>query len=188
MDEREINENLEVENSENVDKVEEMGPMDFEKENNEGVKNDEKLNESSEDDEKTRAEINEKSEYSDEVNKYMHSKEELEVYQNANLREVEINGRKCLISENIDMTQKDEAGRTNEERIKAGKSPIDKEGETVELHHVGQHHSSPFAELTFNQHRSKEVYSILHDTNKSESEIDRTQFEKEKNRHWLDRL
>ena len=42
------------------------------------------------------------------------------------------------------------------------------------------------AELTQEQHRSKENYSILHDT-KKDSEIDRKAFDNERENHWKSR-
>ena len=114
---------------------------------------------------------------------------EYEIYKKAGLKEAEINGKKCLIRDDIDWDQKDAEGRTNRERVNLKPPegplvPINKNGEKVELHHIGQHQDSPFAELTMQEHRSKENYAILHDTSKEESEIDRNQFNKEKKEYW----
>lgn len=81
------------------------------------------------------------------------------------------------------MNQKDELGRTNKERMENGQPPITKNGETVELHHIGQKADSPLAELTTQEHRGKGNDTILHDKQK-ESEIDRTEFAKERENHW----
>ncbi len=91
-----------------------------------------------------------------------------------------------MVRNDIDMNQKDEMGRTNKERMEQGLSPISKNGETIELHHIGQHSDSPLAELTTSEHRGQGNDSILHDKTK-ESEIDRNKFNKEKETHWENR-
>lgn len=111
------------------------------------------------------------------------SMKEYEVYKNAGLQEAEISGKKCLVRSDIDWRQKDSMGRTNEQRAKEGLSPINKDGNTIELHHVGQKHNAPLAELTSEEHRGKENSSVLHDT-KKESEIDRVAFSTERSDHW----
>lgn len=140
-------------------------------------------------DAKTRAEINEQSNYSSEVNDNIRSVEELKVYQDAGLHEEKVDGKTSLVRDDIDWNSVvDEKGRTNAERAKEGKSPINRNGEKVELHHVGQHNDSPLAELTFKEHRSKANDSILHDKSKP-SEIDRETFEnKERVNHWKHRI
>lgn len=128
--------------------------------------------------------------WSDEIIDAIKSIKEYEIYKKAGLQEVEINGRKCLIRSDIDWEQKDEYGRTNRERIEKNPplSPINKNGETIELHHIGQKADSPFAELTKKEHMQDGNNQILHDTSKRESEIDRNgEFKKEKQEHWLAR-
>lgn len=135
-----------------------------------------------------RAEINEKSNYSPEVNAYINSVEELEIYQKAGLEEVQINGRTCLIRSDIDMDQVvDDFGMTNADLIKEGYAPFDRNGHRIELHHIGQKNDAPLAELTFEEHRSSDTYSILHDTSK-ESEINRNDFSDEREAHWKSRV
>lgn len=109
--------------------------------------------------------------------------EEAEIYKKAGLEEVEVNGKKCLIRDEIDWNQKDEMGRTNKERAEQGLSPITKDEKTVELHHIGQHADSPLAELTPEEHRGKGNDTILHNKTK-ESEIDRQAFAGERSSHW----
>lgn len=127
--------------------------------------------------------IKEETGWSDEIIDAIGSMEEYQIYKDAGLVEAEIDGRKCLINPNIDMNQKDAFGRTNKERMEQGLAPLDKNGNPIELHHIGQKNDSPLAELTQEQHRSKENYSILHDT-KKESEIDRKAFDNERENHW----
>ena len=120
--------------------------------------------------------IKEETGWSDEIIDAIGSMEEYQIYKDAGLIEAEIDGRKCLINPNIDMNQTDNFGRTNKERMEQGLAPLDKNGNPIELHHIGQKNDSPLAELTQEQHRSKENYSILHDT-KKDSEIDRKAFD-----------
>lgn len=60
--------------------------------------------------------INKETGWSDEVIEAIGSMEEYEVYKKAGLREAEINGKKCLIRDDIDWEQKDPMGRANKER------------------------------------------------------------------------
>lgn len=110
-----------------------------------------------------RAEIDEKSDYSSEVNEKISSVKELEVYQKANLKEENIDGRTCLVRDNIDMEYVDpKSGMTNQELMAKGRAPYDaKTGERIELHHIGQDYDSPLAELTENSEHG-DYYSALH--------------------------
>lgn len=128
--------------------------------------------------------IKEETGWSDGIVDYIRSMKEYEIYKNAGLEEREINGKKCLPRSDIDLDQKDEKGRTNKERMEKGKPPLDKNGESIELHHIGQKSDSPFAELTKTEHIRNGNDTILHDKNK-ESEIDRVKRHlKEKREYW----
>lgn len=127
--------------------------------------------------------LKEETGWSDEIVDSTRSAEEAEIYKNADLKEEDINGKKCLIRNDIDMEQKDEFGRTNKERMENGNAPLTESGETVELHHIGQKQDSPLAELTTQEHRGKGNDTILHDKQK-ETEIDRDEFAKERKQHW----
>lgn len=130
-----------------------------------------------------KAKIKEETGWSDEIIDAIGSMEEYEIYKNAGLVEVEIDGKKCLVRNDIDWDHKDAMGRTNRERAEQGLSPINKDGKVIELHHIGQHADSPLAELTTEEHRGKGNDTILHNKTK-ESEIDRQVFAKERNEHW----
>lgn len=130
--------------------------------------------------------LKEETGWSDETVDSTRSVEEAEIYKNADLKEEDINGKKCLIRSDIDMEQKDEFGRTNKERMENGNAPLTESGETVELHHIGQKQDSPLAELTTQEHRGKGNDTILHDKQK-ETEIDRCEFAKERKQHWESR-
>ena len=111
---------------------------------------------------------------------------EYEIYDKAGLIYAKINGRDCLIQKDIDWNQKDEYGRTNRERVEQKLSPLDKNGDPIELHHMGQKPDSPLAELPMEKHRGKGNDGILHDKTK-ESEINRGEFDQEKDDHWKTR-
>lgn len=136
--------------------------------------------------EEEKQQIKNETGWSEEIIDAIGSMEEYKIYRDAGLQEVEINGRQCLIRGDIDWEQKDSMGRTNRERVEAGLSPINKDGETIELHHIGQKSNSPLAELTPEEHRGKDNYSVLHDNHK-ESEIDRASFGRERTEHWSER-
>ena len=142
---------------------------------------DENVKEGLTDEEKTK--IKEETGWSDEIVDAIGSWKEYEIYKNANLVEAEIDGKKCLIRNDINWNQKDEMGRTNKERAEQGLSPINKDGKVIELHHIGQHSNSPLAELTQEEHRGKGNDGILHDKTK-ESEINRQAFAEERSNHW----
>lgn len=137
--------------------------------------------------EQEKQKIKEETGWSDEIIDALGSMEEYQVYRDAELQEVEINGRKCLVRNDIDWEQTDSMARTNRERSEAGLSPININGDTIELHHIGQKNDGALAELTPEQHRGKENYSVLHDTQK-ESEIDRVAFNGERSSHWKERV
>ena len=68
------------------------------------------------------------------------------------------------------------------ERAELGRAPIDSQGQPYELHHVGQKSDSPFAELTFTEHRGNNM-SVLHDG--EACELDRTYYNNvERPEHW----
>ena len=142
---------------------------------------DENVKEGLTDEEKTK--IKEETGWSDEIVDAIGSWKEYEIYKNANLIEAEIDGKKCLIRNDINWNHKDEMGRTNKERAEQGLSPINKDGKVIELHHIGQHSNSPLAELTQEEHRGKGNDGILHDKTK-ESEINRQAFAEERSNHW----
>lgn len=135
-------------------------------------------------DEKTK--VKEETGWPDEIIDALASMEEYEIYKNAELHAVQINGKWCLIRDDIDMNQKDADGMTNRQRMERGLPPITKDGESIELHHIGQKQNSPLAELTREEHRGVGNDTVLHDKSK-ESEIDRNKFGKERNEHWKTR-
>ncbi len=136
--------------------------------------------------EEEKRKIKDQTGWSSEIIEVIKSVPEYEIYKKVGLHDVEINGRKCLVRSDTDWEQKDSMGRTNKERAESGLSPINTDGETIELHHIGQKNDGPLAELTPDEHRSKENYSLLHNTRK-ESEIYRNEFNSERSEHWKSR-
>lgn len=114
------------------------------------------------------------------------SEAEANIYEKADLKPVEVNEKDALIRQDIDYTQKDEFGKTNLERMESGRAPLDADGNSIELHHIGQKQDSPLAELTRDEHRGKGNDNILHDK-LSESGINREEFGKERSEHWKSR-
>lgn len=133
----------------------------------------------------TREKLKEKD-FSDAVLDCIGSEAEANIYANAELEGAVINGKFALIRTDIDHDQKDVFGKTNLERMKEGKSPLDNEGRPIELHHIGQKNDSPLAELTVSEHRGKGNDNILHNKLK-ESEINREDFNIERKEYWKSR-
>jgi len=130
--------------------------------------NAEKETEPEEDESEIRAEIDEKSDYSSEVNDHISSVEELEFYQKAGLKEESVDGRTCLVRDDLDYDYVDpKTGLTNRELMERGRPPYDAEsGERIELHHIGQDPEAAFAELEEDSEHG-DYTSVLH---KSEEE------------------
>ena len=121
--------------------------------------------------------------YSDEAIEAIGSEEEAKIYTDAELECRQVNGKDALVRTDIDLDAKDDFGDTNMERMEKGKPPLDRNGKPIELHHIGQASDAPLAELTKAEHMSNGNDLILHDKSK-ESEIDRTEFKKEREEHW----
>ncbi|WP_340742472.1 HNH/ENDO VII family nuclease [Sporosarcina sp. FSL K6-5500] len=141
--------------------------------------------------EEQKIQIKETSGYSDEVIEHISSWEEYEVYRDAGLKEVEVNGRPCLVRD-IDMDHVDpKTGMTNKELMEKGLSPVDaKTGEKIELHHIGQEADSPFAELTADSEHGKE-YKTLHtketESWRNDSSLNNQYNNVERPNHWKSR-
>lgn len=143
-----------------------------------------------------KAKIKEETGWSDAIIDNIANMKQYEVLKNAGLKEVEINGRKCLIKENIDLDYADEDGITNRERMARGLAPLDsKTGKPIELHHLGQKADSPLVELTEEEHRTgeyedgKKNQSLWHDSAK-ETEVhgEGNNWDQERKAHWKERI
>lgn len=142
--------------------------------------------------EEEKAKIKEETGWSDEIIDNIKNMKQYEILKNAGLVEVEINGRKCLIKENIDLDYTDEDGISNRDRIARGLAPLDsKTGKPIELHHLGQKADSPLVELTEEEHRTgeyedgKKNQSLWHD-NAKETEVhgEGNSWDQERKAHW----
>lgn len=107
------------------------------------------------------AAIMQKEGYPLDVIKEFSSMDQFNVCKQAGLKPEMINGKTALLRK-IDLTQVDEHGLTNLERINKGLSPLDPNGIAYELHHVGQNVDSTLAILTEQEHRLGDMYSIWH--------------------------
>jgi hypothetical protein len=141
-----------------------------------------------------KAKIKEESGWSDEIIDNIQNMQQYEVLKNAELKEGEINGRKCLIKE-IDLDYTDADGISNRDRIARGLAPLDsKTGKPIELHHLGQKADSPLVELTVEEHRTgeyedgKKNQSLWHD-NTLETEVhgEGNTWTQERKAHWQSR-
>ena len=181
-----ISEDIELDNLSSIENEIEIDKIETDESK---IEVDEGLSFNSEMNEKSEAErIEEQSNYSSDVNFYMRSEAELGVYQKAGLEEQEIGEKKALIRNDIDWDKVDEKGRTNSERIERGLAPLDSDGDSIELHHVGQKVDSPLAELTFEEHRGKGNDTILHDkTIQSEAHAEGTNWDTERQEYWVSR-
>ena len=123
--------------------------------------------------------------WSDNTVEHIRSIDECKIYKDADLQEAEIGGKKALIRNDIDWGQIDEKGRTNAQRIEKGLSPLDRDGNSIELHHVGQKADSPLAELTDKEHRCDGNDTVLHDKNQvTETHGDGNNWNSEKQNYW----
>lgn len=140
--------------------------------------------------------IKEETGWSDEIIDNIANMRQYEILKNAELKEVEINGRKCLVKENIDLYYADEDGVTNQERMARGLAPLDsKTGKPIELHHLGQKADSPLVELTEEEHRTgeyengKKNQSLWHDNNvETEVHGEGNNWDQERKEHWKERV
>lgn len=139
--------------------------------------------------------IKEETGWSDEIIDNIENMDQYEVLKNAGLKETEINGRKCLVKENINLDYEDEDGLTNRQRMARGLSPLDeKTGKPLELHHLEQKQDSPLVELTEEEHRTgnykdgKKNQSLWHDNTK-ETEVhgEGNNWDKERKEYWKTR-
>lgn len=124
--------------------------------------------------------IQKESKYPNDIIKQIHNMDEYKALKSADLKAEMVNGKTALIKENIDLNLVDEMGRTNLERMSKGLSPLDKNGHSYELHHIGQNNDATLAVLTREEHDSKFLHGF-----KEISEIDRKAFRKQRKQFWM---
>ena len=106
------------------------------------------------------AAIQKESKYPLDVIKQFHSVDEYNVFKNAGLKPTMVDGR-SILARDIDLLLKDEKGRTNLQRMKEGLAPLDKDGISIELHHVGQKADGTLAMLTKSEHDHSALHGFL---------------------------
>ena len=115
--------------------------------------------------------------------KEFHSVREFEIYQESGLFPYVVDGKAAMIRE-INIHQRDAAGRTNLERMLSREAPLDPDGIAYELHHVGQKSDSVLAILTRSEHRGEGNFRDLHD-NLISSVVDHgSSWETQKRNFW----
>jgi hypothetical protein len=81
-----------------------------------------------------------------------------------------------------------EATPQNQERMSKGKAPVGKDGKPVELHHEGQASEGNLQEMSQTEHRGGENFKKNHpNTGQEPSQIDRSQFRKQREQYWKDK-
>lgn len=107
--------------------------------------------------------ISEQTGWSHKITDWLTSMAEAKLYLRLDLVEVTIGEKTFLCPREIDLNRLDDKGRTNAERANLGLAVLDKDGNSMELHHIGQSKDSPLALLTYSEHRQNT--SILHPSN-----------------------
>lgn len=147
--------------------------------------------------------LNRLTHWPDEIINAIASMEEAEIYMKAGLKAARIGNRWALIRSDINWSDYCVRRNTwlknkladyskwvdynNADLIGEGFPPRDVNGDPYELHHIGQHQDSPFAELTWADHMGDGNNTILHQAGK-ESEINRQLFDREKSEYWKARF
>ncbi len=99
------------------------------------------------------AKIKATTNFSDTTIRNIHSVEEFDVYQKANLSEIDLGEKKLLLPKDMNWDFVDPTtGMTNRQLVNAGYNPVDSRGIKYEWHHIGQKTNSPLALLTREQH------------------------------------
>lgn len=107
--------------------------------------------------------IQKESKWPLEAIKTLHSKAEYEIYRDIGLKPTQMKDGTWAMLRDIDWKLVDSKGRTNIERVRDFKiAPIDANGRSYDLHHIGMREDSPLAIMTYDEHHAKETYKILH--------------------------
>jgi hypothetical protein len=83
-------------------------------------------------------------------------------------------------NQTFDPEARDGKGLTNIQRMEAGRAPLGKDGAPVELHHEGQKNEGARIEVMRSEHQQIK-------NPQRESEIDRKEFQAERQRYWKER-
>lgn len=110
------------------------------------------------------AQIQQETGYPLDVIKQFHTMDEYQAFRNANLQAAVVGNKTALIKTNIDLTRIDSKGRTNLERMKQGLAPLDSDGISYELHHVGQRKNGTLAIMSRKEHDDPAIHGFLQET------------------------
>lgn len=95
--------------------------------------------------------------------KNLHSVAESEVYVKAGLTPIHLADDSWIFIKQVDWDLVDDLGRSNIARVLDYKiAPIDSNGLSYEVHHIGQKADGPLAMLTHAEHHNKDTYSFIH--------------------------
>lgn len=133
--------------------------------------------------------ISRQSPYSQLINRHIATYAELRIYMSLGLRETTVT-RSVLIY-NIDPYYCGVSSETNLERMLHGYPPYDPTtGSVIDLHHIGQKYTSPFAELPHSIHNAPGINSTLHRSQTASWRNDPKlvkEYQLEAKRHWEQR-
>ena len=129
------------------------------------------------------ARIQRESKWPLEVIKSIHSTDEYDIYKKIGLNPTKLEDGSIILLQDIDWNLVDDAGRTNVDRVVKNLAPIDKAGESFELHHIGMKSDAPLAILSNEEHHSKENYRILHWAEEGK-DIESSEWDKQRREFW----
>ncbi len=134
-------------------------------------------------------EIKKSSPYSNDITPHIRTYSELQLYYNLHLQESNITRPTLIKDIDLDLWVSSE-NCTNLELLKKGNAPFafDATEGKIELHHIGQDYTSPFAELTIEEHqRNSQLLHFSHaDSWRSDPELEKV-FSKERSAYWKKR-
>lgn len=127
------------------------------------------------------ATIQQETGYPLDVIKEFHTMDEYSAFAKANLKHTTVGNKSALIKTDIDLTRIDAKGRTNLERMRQGLAPLDKDGISYELHHIGQRKDGTLAILTQSEHDNPAIHGFLERT---EAHAAGTNWDAERQAFW----
>lgn len=110
------------------------------------------------------AQIQQETRYPLDVIKQFHTMDEYQAFRNANLQATVVGNKTALIKTDIDLTRIDSKGRTNLDRMKQGLAPLDSDGISYELHHIGQRKNGTLAIMSRKEHDDPAIHGFLQET------------------------
>lgn len=105
--------------------------------------------------------IQKESGYPLDIIKEFRSMDQYKVCKDAGLKARMVNGKTALVRD-IDLNRIDEYGLSNLQRMKKGYAPLDPEGVSYELHHLGQRQDSTLVILSKAEHRLGDKHKLWH--------------------------